>query len=137
MSDVTITLPESVARYAATALEGSSDNGDQYCAKQIREALPPEYPEGTVAWVTDGTYRYLADFCKGKWRAGGTVVLHRTPIKVEPFRVLADDEIAVKRPEVTGDAMAGAAERLADLTGFTIIPEWLKYVAQRLYAEKK
>lgn len=34
-----VTIPRNVASYAATALAGSSDNGDRYCARQIREAM--------------------------------------------------------------------------------------------------
>lgn len=40
----TVTLPRNVASYAATALAGSSDNGDRYCARQIREAMGSETP---------------------------------------------------------------------------------------------
>lgn len=45
MSDY-IHLPRAVAEYARTALKGSSDNGDQYCAAQIQEFLdaPPQAP---------------------------------------------------------------------------------------------
>ena len=136
MSDVTITLTEEEARDALSFMIEKS------LAEKIRAALPPEYPAGTVAWVSTKafTLRQLSIFEDGKWRTteGSAISFPAESItKVEPLRVLADDEIAVKRPLVTGDAMAGAAERLADLTGFIIIPEWLKYVAQRLYAEQK
>lgn len=41
-----IHLPRAVAEYARTALKGSSDNGDQYCAHQIQEVLdePSQLP---------------------------------------------------------------------------------------------
>ena len=45
-----IPVPLNTLTYAATALEGSSDNGDRYCARQIREAIragrKPEPEEG-------------------------------------------------------------------------------------------
>lgn len=37
-----VALDVNTASHAATALEGSHDNGDRYCAKQIRDALNGE-----------------------------------------------------------------------------------------------
>ncbi|HEY9494677.1 MAG TPA: hypothetical protein VIR15_07485 [Intrasporangium sp.] len=68
--------------------------------EKIRAALPPEYPEGTVAWVTyDDDVRYLGCRVDGGWThssEGADDLLDRWVKKVEPLRVLADDEVAVK-----------------------------------------
>lgn len=41
MSDDMVPVPRNTLTYAMTALDASSDNGDRYCAQQIREALFP------------------------------------------------------------------------------------------------
>ena len=72
---------------------------------KFEAALPPEYPEGTVAWVTTSHERrdtpdrtILCAFRDGQWRIGDTKVVPVGDVhKVEPLRVLANDEIAVKR----------------------------------------
>ena len=70
--------------------------------RRIDELDPPKpnYADGTVAWVTDRTgYRWISVRSNGDWQSrsdaehSGYVGI----VKVEPLRVLADDEIAIKR----------------------------------------
>ena len=87
----------------------------------IRAALPSEHPEGMRADVTTGgsvsydfgvtTVHLGAVRRDGKWvkavNADGRAVGHLAEdmvVKVEPIRVLADDEIAVKRSNHDGCA---------------------------------
>lgn len=60
----------------------------------------PEFPDGTVAWVdVKPNWHQVMIRANGKWRsdpdAGG--VYDDQVTKVEPLRVLANDEIAIKR----------------------------------------
>lgn len=45
MTDDMIPVPRNSLSYAITALEASSDNGDRYCAMQLREAMFPGLKE--------------------------------------------------------------------------------------------
>ena len=100
---ITLELTEAEAREIA---------GPAYCPGWLKEraqaALPPEWAEGTVAWVTlgDVTWRCIAARKDGRWitdsRPDGSNPTWLSDVrvtKVEPIRTLADDEIAVKRQE--------------------------------------
>ena len=96
----------------ARALAGDGSNADWTTgAEKIRAALPPEYPEGTIAWVTlPFGDRCVAVRFDGKWRTGTGQPFYTTVTNVEPLRVLADDEIAVKRVKyLTGHVSEPAA----------------------------
>lgn len=96
---VTIELSREEARLIA---HGSGLVGPFHVvAEQCRAALLPEHPEGTLAWVTAGTghARHLACLEDGKWWVCGKRHTGLSPIhRVEPLRILGDDEIAIKRP---------------------------------------
>lgn len=81
-------------------LEGYAEYADVLKASAENLDPPaPTWPDGTIAWITfrDGQ-RWLA-VCRGKgWLVGGyDLAVSKNIIKVEPLRVLADDEIAVPR----------------------------------------
>ena len=152
MSDkkIRVELTEAEAREVLAHLreEDEACSRVDSVAEKISAALPPEYPEGQMAWVTD--------FCK---KPGRTLSIRRGGVwasqvresdgkverwlndhevtKVEPLRVLADDEIAVKRPHFIPDALRGAIERLEDCSGFVSVPNWLHDVADALDAKAK
>jgi len=84
---------------------------------ELADAFDPpklEWANGTVAWVTSGgTYKqtHLCERKDGSWVStlgqDGKVfafVDEKYVQHVEPLRVLADDEIAIKRPDVGGTA---------------------------------
>lgn len=134
---VTVTLPLDVAeRYVAAGF-------DSDIAKAIKAALPPEYAEGTVAWVTRRTRpgvteRRLCVRAEDAARYGGWYLDPSKRVwfsddsveKVEPLRVLADDEIAVKRGDIDARHIRGDLE--ADAVG-----AWLLSVADALEAEER
>lgn len=100
MADITITLTEDEARTIAKG-DGITDYPFASLREKARAALPTEYPDGTIAWVTSTTaHTYLSVRDGGRWRhglGGGVTLLDPSVSRVEPIRVLADDEIAVKR----------------------------------------
>lgn len=62
----------------------------------------PKWADGTIAWVTDKfgqQYLLCWDAASSMWRTGGTggaAILHIDQVtKVEPLRILADDEVAI------------------------------------------
>ena len=88
----------------------------------------PQWADGTVAWVTNSHQRtYLCQWCdtEDNWCIGGPDgdSAPGSVTKVEPLRVLADDEMAVKRFEVdymgpcdtTAKFMREAADRATKL----------------------
>lgn len=90
----------------------------------LRAAMPPEYADGDLAWVTAGSghVRSTAFYRGGKWWIiGGSVTSDLEPVhKVEPLRILGDDELAVKPPqtwtpaglrEIADDLAAGRVNR--------------------------
>ena len=102
----------------------------------IEAALPPEYPEGTVAWVTAGSgrARHKAYLRRGQWwTMSGDNSSDLQPIwKVEPLRVLADDEIAVKHP---GSIYLRPAADILERRNFVTTADWVRSVADALDAE--
>ena len=107
MSDtIQVELTKDVARKFLREVSLDRDIWLEDVRAAVESALPPEYPEGTVTWVTHRTiktYRRLAHMHNGRWTFDHdeTGVDHSLAagdiLKVEPLRVLADDEIAVKR----------------------------------------
>lgn len=138
MSDITITLTEDEAR---EVLSFMVSNG---VADKIRVALPPEYPEGTVAWVKDADRngRDLGGLCEwrgGQWYDSGKVRVIGKHEKVEPLRVLADDEIAVKRGFIQGWQFRADADALDKHHGHAdcSTSHWLRRIADALDAEAR
>lgn len=78
--------------YAATALEGSADNGDRYCARLIREHLAAvaarqsEIPEPSVEEKDAGLSDAHSESYRQGWRAGRASA-HAEP-QVEPSEEL-------------------------------------------------
>ena len=106
MSDkkITVELTEDEARaFANIPLgDGYPDRVVTPIRDKVYAALLPEYPEGTVAFITVGDRgaQWIAVRRDGTWRSrmsGDVTWDDREVTKVEPLRVLADDEIAVKR----------------------------------------
>lgn len=100
---------------AASLLAGEVPAGEKrdWLIELSRRFKPkPEYADGTIAWVTTEvpspgrvtTVRHLAQRNDGEWRIrpenpSDILPLHEASVtRVEPLRVLGDDEIAVKRP---------------------------------------
>ena len=147
MSDkkITVELTEDVAR--AFVRNGPAVHASiRPVVESVRAALPPEHPEGTVAWVTQahGHTRWLAIFRYGQWHDGegpnaGEGLFD--VVKVEPLRVLADDEIAVKRQfgifKVTPGDLRRAAKWLRDTKGWEVTPEFIDRIADALDAEAR
>ena len=114
---ITLELTEAEAREIA---------GPAYCPGWLKEraqaALPPEWAEGNVAFVTQEGVgnRWIAVRRDGQWRAnltaGPTSYVSRVT-KVEPIRTLADDEIAVKRGWASPRDFRNDAARLDKVHG--------------------
>ena len=112
---------------------------------KIAAALPPEYPEGTVAWVTEihssapEERRYLAVHIDGHWYDGTSQTTIYDASQVEPLRVLADDEIAVRRDALKSPAAVRMLVRhLADCPRYhRIAQDILNAYADALEAEAK
>jgi hypothetical protein len=150
MSDIQITLNRAQIREVVAAVRERIGQGpvSQDLAdvdQKLRAALPPEYPEGTIAWVTGVTgHRTIAWREDGRWmtnRDEGALATSYFPdhnvTKVEPLRVLADDEIAVKMPEgYSTSAMRYGADAL-ESTGNPRLAQWVRQVADAFEAEKK
>ena len=109
MSDkkIQVELDEAEARRFLGQLNPKGDVWLNPVRRAIEAVLPPEHPEGTIAWIhwpgsLDG--KGLAVRINGQWAgavySNGEGYSHwdAEGAKVEPLRVLADDEIAVKRP---------------------------------------
>lgn len=63
---VTVTLPLGVARRLAAQTDDVDD--DRAFRTALEAALPPEWEEGMIAWVTDDEGdRYLAHLERGEW----------------------------------------------------------------------
>jgi len=122
MSDKKIAVELTEAQWrmvVAQAWEAAMITGDTADAvRAITRALPPEYPEGMQADVTTGrrpesgfgvtTVHLGAVRRGGKWVTalnadgrGRGQLAEEMVVKVEPIRVLADDEIAVKRQAIS------------------------------------
>lgn len=112
---------------------GYTDNVPSVMEKRIDELDPPkpEYPDGLYAWVTythqlgDGhPYRALAqyDATDGEWvmelaNTGVSCAVTGDHVtKVEPLRVLGDDEIAMRRDVFKGATSSQARKYARDLT---------------------
>ena len=108
MSDITLTIKvdEEKARDFAKRAWRSASALDVSLA--VAAALPPEYPEGTIAWVSwpgslDGSG--LAVYVDGQWAgavyANGKGYSHwdTEGATIRPLRVLADDEYAYVIPD--------------------------------------
>lgn len=85
----------------------------------ILDPPKPEWPDGTIAWVSGVEpiqSRCIAVRYHGAWRitnqgVGGVVVRRDENVtKVEPLRVLADDQIAVARLEADPVALRDLVE---------------------------
>lgn len=145
MSDKTIRveLTEDEARAAAKVLNEDSPYNvhSGAAADKIRAALPPEYAEGTVARVTLGHLTFFAERKGGEWVAANGTPFHGAPSKVEPLRVLADDELAVNLgsglDRVTAEDLTRAAKWLRKEKGWINTPAFLERTADRLDAETK
>ena len=151
MSDkkITVELTEDEARaFADIPLgDGYPDRVVVPIRDKVYAALPPEYPEGTIAWVTRANERtrWLAIFSYGQWHDGegpnvGEALFDVT--KVEPLRVLADDEIAVKRQfgvfkATPAEDLRRAAKWLRDTKGWETTSEFIDRIAVALDAEAR
>lgn len=88
-------------------------------AAKIKSALPPKvkYAEGTLAWVTAGTghARHLACLEDGRWWVCGKRHTGLSPIhKIEPLRILGDDEIAISPPSPSPSVWRSNAKHALD-----------------------
>ena len=129
------------------------DAGLDFVAEQVEAALPPEYVRGEPYRIQCKGDDPAALPPVGFWDGSAFIVPTFTPgsvggyrraladdvTKVEPLRVLADDEIAVKRPS-PGDFNATdvriAARRLRENAAYTYIPAWMEtHLADALDAE--
>ena len=76
----------------------------------VSRPIPPEWPDGTIAWVTDRRgRRYISVRDGGRWCDSDSDsecinVLDSEVTRVEPLRVLAADEVAVKRVDDSNPA---------------------------------
>lgn len=130
---ITVELTESDARaYVKRTVEADVM---ERVNDAILAALPPEYPEGTVAWVTDEDHwRGLCEMRDGAWWIAGRVSLARSAAKVEPIRVLVEDEIAVKHHGGSPDIWREIAEQLRS-HGFYNVADLAFRYADALEAE--
>jgi len=105
----------------------------------------PEYPDGTVAWVTSGrfapSYKPQTHLCQrqaGDWVSTTTadgsclaMVDEKHVIKVEPLRVLAEGEIAIDRAAFGVITTPSGARQMAldieDDYNATAAAPWLAY----------
>ena len=140
MSDtIQVELPKEVARRFLRDVTGT-DVWLKDVRAAVESALPPEYPEGTVAdlvwddgarrrvWWTGEFWSYLGSNDNPGWEEG---------YRVEPLRVLADDEIAVKRSKNDFAADYRAVARNARQGGFYMAAATADRYADALDAEKK
>lgn len=103
----------------------------------LRAALPPEWEEGAFAKVwfdgEDDTDKHVvfAQWVNGEWRHAnglGSFELRNNVTKVEPIRVLKDDEVAVRQPPIHPDDFRRAASILEDAY-FLGLAGWLREYA--------
>lgn len=100
--------------------------------KLVKEALPPEYPDGTIAWVTTPWSKYLLFRENGHWaiRKGGEIYVSDKDVqKVEVLTVAKRGEIVVRRPDVSSGGLENAAEALAR-DYYHSTAHWLRDVAE-------
>lgn len=151
MSDkkISVELTEDEARELARFALDEDENQTwkpliEDAGKKIRAALPPEPPEGTVAWLhfpdtVDG--KGLAVRVGGQWAGAvwpnGNGYSHWDDegATVEPLRVLGADEFAVPRPnrnDISSLHVRDVANRVDDFRPYTA--QWLRRVADALEA---
>ena len=141
---VTLTLPLETVRRLANAEAIGSDFTRIYEAAEA--ALPPEWEEGTVAWVTNRTGRCIARREGNEWATDwsndGSSTRTATDAEVtevEPLRVLGDDEVGIRRPDpldFNARDVRGIAARLRSDRGLSVFPDWLEEFADALEAEE-
>lgn len=74
----------------------------------------PEYPDGTIAWVdVKPNWHQVMVRSRGKWRSNpdASGVHDEAVTKVEPLRVLSDDEIPLPRSTFAGMTWEDASKR--------------------------
>lgn len=128
---VTVEIPLDVAREFARNCYRAED-----VKKAVKKALPPEYPEGTIAWVTSTTgVAWLSVRGEGRWGSasgGRGVTAHdRDVAKVEVLQVAGAGEIVVPDPSLSRIKLREAARTLDENYQYTV-GEFLRSVANRL-----
>ena len=155
MSDkkIHVELTEDDARNLLTLIGGSPVKRDHSeAADAIRAALPPEYVRGGLYRVQchgddplieppvgfwDGDAFLLPTATTPHTRAGYARVQRESVRRVEPLRVLADDEIAVKRGRSDSTANYHAVARNARSGGFDLAAAVVARYADALDAEAR
>lgn len=142
---ITVELDEEQIRGLLRAHERPTLHVTSATLAALKAALPPEWEEGTLAWVTDFTSqrkRFACERVDQRWRIASTSeesvaewLNDSEVIKVEPIRVLKDDEVAVKNPSVNSTAIRFVAN-LARKEYHWGTADWLEGVANALEAEK-
>ena len=142
-TDITITLTEAEAREYLTVVRPRGNNPLALMQRKVADALPPVYAEGTVARVYFGAGESegvsFAEWRDGEWKYANGVGLWATRnsvTRVEPIRVLADNEIAMTR-DVAAEDLRHAEDVLNQHGTFPNTCEWLLDVANRLDAADK
>lgn len=131
---VTVDIPLDLAKNFAHVGRG----GDHWPAVQevVRAALPPEYPDGTIAWVTSGLtgVPWLCVRDGGAWRRAwgeSVVITDFRVVKVEVIPVAGEGEMVVPRPERSAGTLRSSADVLEENYQFRTA-EFLREVADRL-----
>lgn len=132
---VTVEIPLDVARSYARNYTRAEDVN-----RAVKKALPVEYPDGTIAWVTDAdddadevllAVRYAGAWRRSATRGGVIVIRDRDVTKVEVIPVAGEDEIVVPEPSVSKVKLLDGAAVL-DRNYFYSVGEFLRSVANRL-----
>lgn len=145
-------IAETYRKAAYELLLQNFDDAAAHLRKRADALDPPKpvYPDGTVAWVTSVTgIRYLASRYDKEWHADfangvgvSVVAFDEAVTKVEPLRVLGDDEIAL--PRAAFDLAYGSrdaerarayAEKLS-VDGYSVAPKVFHAYADALDAEQ-
>lgn len=121
-----------------------SQTADRY--RKIADELDPPkptWPNYTVAYVTtQGGGKALARYdavdreweCSwSKYNAADAIIFEDDVVKVEPLRVLGDDEIAVKR--ANGGEPHSSVVRLLRDQNFEVSAEWMANIVDTYAAE--
>lgn len=127
-SEDLVPVPRDTLSYAATALEGSADNGDQYCAKQIRDALADTPDALTLALLeTMEQTEEFFDNCltSDEWAKLVVALRKRFEIKerptiTEPKLVYGILRTHDRVPHLLSEPGLGYAIRIRALTGGVI-----------------
>lgn len=131
---------------AENFIKGTSIHGGPIARvrDRLKAALPPEWEEGQMAVVRywgadeDDLRRVFAKWHNGEWTFANGLSsneLRNNVTNVEPIRVLKDDEVAVKRPNLNSNSLRSVAS-LAKNEYYWETAAWLESVAGILEAEK-